>query len=299
VQYYQGQPVPLTFVLTDKNGNPVQAAATPPIVTTTLPDGTTQTPPVTYSGTPASGYTATGPSTQPGHYLATWVCTDSTYPGALTDSYNIRGLSEVSILSFADAKRILRIDPADTSEDDFIAEFNPAVTSIVEWYCGPVLRQAVTERLPAGGLAIQLSLPPVISLTAWTTVPPGLATAGIAIPDPPSPMFPTRVFGVSYPLSQLYADPKLGIVTHTSGLPFYYGEYLWSYLAGRPVIPDCLLYASRAMLKHLYGIERGGAGGTASLGNADEETTMTPLGFAIPNRMLEMMTPEKLPAAIA
>lgn len=292
---YQGTPVPLTFTLTDSAGNPVQAASTPPVVTVTQPDQTTQTPTVTFAGT---YYKAAGPSSQPGHYLVSWTCADATYPGGYTDSYNVRPAAEPSILSTADAKRTLRIDPSDTSEDDFIAEFNPAVTSVVEWFCGPVIQQAITERLPAGGLTIQLSKPPVLSLTAWTTIPPALANAGIAVPNPPSPMFPTRVFGVSYPLTQLYADPVLGTVNHTSGLPFYYGEYIWAYQAGRLVIPDCILMGARAIFRHIFGLERGGAGGTASLGS-DEETTMTPMGFAVPNRALEMMTPEQLPAAIA
>jgi hypothetical protein len=295
VTIYQGQPVPLTFTLTDINGNAVQAASTPPVCTVTLPDLTTQTPAVTYAG---SQYTATGPSSEPGHYLVSWSCTDTTYPGGMTDAYNVSGASEVSILSLAESRRALRIDPTDTSEDDFIRDFSPAVTAVVEWYCGPVIQQAVTERLPAGGLTIQLSKPPVLGLTAWTTIPPALAAAGIAVPNPPSPMFPTRVFGVSYPVSQLYADPVLGTVTHTSGLPFYYGEYIWSYQAGRVVIPDCILDGSRAILRHVFGMERGGAGGSASMA-ADEESTMTPMGFLVPNRALELMTSEKLPAAIA
>lgn len=292
---YKGTPVPLTFTLTDVNGNAVQAASTPPVVTVTLPDLTTQTPAVTYAG---NQYAATGPSSQAGHYLVAWSCTDATYPGGLTDSYNISAASELSILSFAEAKRTLRIAVSDTTDDDFIREFSPAVTGVVEWYCGPVIQQAVTERLPAGGLTIQLSKTPVLGLTAWTTIPAALATAGIAVPSPASPMFPTRVFGVSYPLSQLYADPVLGTVTHTSGLPFYYGEYIWSYQAGRVVIPDCILDGTRAILRHLYGMERGGGAGSGSMA-ADEETTMTPMGFAVPNRALEMMTPEKIPAAIA
>ena len=292
---YTGTPVPLTFTLTDSAGNPVSPVATQPVVTVTQPDLTTATPEVTSTGT--GQFAATGPSGQPGHYAVSWTCADAVNPGGLTDSYNVRPAADISILSMADARRTLRID--DDSEDDFIAEFSPAVTQVVEWYCGPVIQQVVTERLPAGGLVIQLSKPPVTGLLNWTTIPAALSTAGIAVPDPPSPMFPTRVFGVSYPLDQLYADPVLGTVTHTSGLPFYYGEYIWQYQAGRPVIPDCILTGTRAILKHVFGMERGGAAGSASLGAADEETTQTPMGFAVPTRALEMMSPEKLPAAIA
>lgn len=297
---YAGQPVPLTFTLTDADGNPVDPESIQPVVTVTLPDLTTATPEVSHPGT--GQFTASGPSAQPGHYWVAWTCADATNPGGFTDSYNIAALASGSILSDDDARRTLRIGPQDHSEDDFIQEWNPVTTAIIEWYCGAVLQRTVAERLPAGGLQIQLSQVPVIGLAAWTTIPPGLAGDLIAVPDPPSPMFPTRVFGVSYPTDQLYADPVLGVVTHTSGLPFYYGEYIWQYQAGRPVIPDCILLGARALLKHLYGMERGGAGaGSASLGGGggEEMSTMTPLGFAVPNRVLEVLVPEKLPAAIA
>jgi hypothetical protein len=293
VPFYLGSPVPLTFPLTDANGNLADPASTQPVCTVTLPDQTTSAPSVTHSGT--GTFTATGPSSQAGHYTVAWSCADTAYPGGFTDAYDIRALAETSLLSLAEAKRALRIDPDNTDEDDFVTEFSRATTGIVEWWCGPVNQQAVTERLPAGGLVIQLSKPPVISLTAWTVIPAALATAGIAIPNPPSPMFPARVFGVSYPLSQLYADPVLGVVTHTSGLPFYYGEYLWSYQAGRPIVPDCIQSGFKAILKHIYGMERGGQG-SAALGAGESETTLTPMGYAVPNRALELMAAER-PAA--
>jgi hypothetical protein len=295
VPYYEGEPVPLTWPLTDADGNPVQAQSTPPVLTVTQPDGTTDTPSSGYVG---SQYMALGPSAQAGHYEVLWVCADATYPGSYTDSYDVQPQGETSILSLAEGKRTLRLSPSDPTEDDFVIEFSRAATDIVEWYCGPVIQQAVTERLPAGGLVIQLSKPPVLGLTAWTTSPAGLAGAGIAVPDPPSPMFPTRVFGVSYPTGQLYADPVLGTVTHTSGLPFYYGEYIWSYQAGRLMIPQCITYGARALLRHLYGMERGGQGG-GSQAASSEDMTETPMGFAVPNRVLEILSPEKLPAAIA
>ena len=292
--YYERDPVPLTFTLRDAGGNPVLAQSTQPVVTVTQPDQTTASPAVTTAG---NRYTATGPSLQAGHYQVSWSCADVTSPGGFTDAYDVRPMTETSLLSFAECKRALRIDPDDASEDDFIDEFARATTDIVEWWCGPVNVQPVTERLPAGGLAIQLSKPPVISLTAWTQVPAALAGAGIAVPNPPSPMFPTRVFGVSYPLTQLYADPQLGVVTHTSGLPFYYGEYIWSYTAGRPVTPECVQSGFRAILKHVFGMERGGRG-SAALGTG-EATTLTPVGYAVPNRALQLMASERLSAGAA
>jgi hypothetical protein len=124
-------------------------------------------------------------------------------------------------------------------------------------------------------------------------VPAELAADGIAVPTPPSPMFPVMVYGVTYPLTQLHCNGRKAEVRQTSGLPFYYGPYLWQYSAGRPIIPSCISYAARVALKHLFGVERGGAGGSASMA-ADEETTETPFGFAVPNRAIEMLAPEAL-----
>lgn len=296
--FYTGNQVLLAPpVNTDTTGTPQNT--TPVTVTVTLPDGTTATPTVTNPGT--GQYQAIYTTAQAGHHAVSWTGGGS-FPFGYTDSFDVRALTETGIISFAEAKRTLRIPVADTSEDDFVAEFNRAVTDIVEWYCGPVNQQTVVEELRVGGLTVALSKPPVLNLVTWTSVPAELAT------DPnrtvaqanSGPMFPVMVFGVAYPLTQLHVNKTRGIVRHTSGLPFYYGPFLWQYSAGRPTVTECIRMGSKAILKHLYGMERGGQGGSA-IGQADEETTQTPFGFAVPNRALEMMAPEALTgmAAIA
>lgn len=295
--WFVGAQVPLTFLLTDTLGAPQNAVGGLSRLTCTvyLPDGTTASPAVT-GPSPTGTYSAVYTSTQAGHHVFVWICTDATYPGAFSDSFEIQAGQDATIVSLAEAKEILH-QTASTANDAKIQGYNGAVTNWIEWHCGPVIVQTIIERLPAGGLTIQLSKPPLISLVNWTTIPAQLATAGIVVPSPASPMFPTRVFGVSYPLSQLYADPVLGTVTHTSGLPFYYGEYLWQYQAGRPVIPWGIYEASKITLKHIWMVEAAGTG-TGS-GTGDEETTMTPFGFAVPNRAIEMLAPFAEPAAFA
>lgn len=300
---YEGTPNTLTFTITDPNGIPVQAA-TPPVATVTLPDGSTQEPAVTFDAGPVN-YTAPGPTSQEGRYQVSWASTDAGKPGGLTDAYNVRGTGERALLSLSQMRRTVRVAGTDTSEDDFLAEFGRASTDIVEWYCGPVIQRTIVEELRVGGLVVILSYPPVLDLVPWTQVPANFpAGAGREVPSPPSPMFPVMIFGLTYPAASLYVSDIAmtglrGEVRHTSGLPFYYGPYLWQYTAGRPVIPECIQSGYRALLRHIYGMERGGAGGTASLGAADEETTLTPTGYAVPNRVLELMAPEALPGAIA
>ena len=294
---YLGQPVPLAFTLTDANGNPVNAVATQPVVTVTLPDLTTATPTVSNTGTGL--YQAVFKTTEAGHHTVAWSCTDATYPGGYADEFDVWSLASTDVLSLLDAKGILSIAPSNTTYDDLVQKVNTSITEWLEWYCGKIVPATVVETLRVGGLTVQLSQPPVTQLVAWTSVPPQFAAdTSRVVPTPPSPMFPVMVYGVTYPLSQLFVDPVRGWVRHTSGLPFYYGPYLWQYAAGFSTIPYGIRYAADVTLRHLYGLERGGAG-VAAAGGADAETTETPFGFAVPNRAIEALAPHQLPAAIA
>lgn len=295
--YYVGAPYPLAFTLTDANGNQVDPAVTQPVVTVTLPDKTTAAPAVTHAGTGI--FTATFNTTQAGRHLVSWVCADATHPGGYADEFDVWSLSSRNVMSLADAKAILSIAPSNKTYDDLVTKVLGSVTDWLEWYCGALVPQAVVEELKAGGMLVQLSQPNNAVLTAWTSVPSQFsADTSRVVPSPPSPMFPVLVFGVTYPLSQLYADPVKGIVRHTSGLPFYYGPYLWSYTTGYPVVPQPVRLAGSIVLRHLFGFERGGAA-VAAGGAADEESSMTPFGFAVPNRAVEVLAAFENPAAIA
>ena len=256
---FVGDPVPLTFTLTNAAGQPVNAVATQPVVTVTLPDKTTATPSVSNTGTGI--YAAAYGSTQAGHHTVAWSCTDATYPGGDADEFDVWSLTSTNVLSRADAKGILSIAPSNTTYDDLVDKVNGSITAWLEWYCGAIVPKTVVEELHAGGLSVQLSRPPVLGLITWVTVPPGLVNTPATVAQANGgPMFPVLTYGVAYPLSQLYFDPAKAIVRHTAGLPFYYGPYLWQYSAGMAVIPQGIRYAASVTLRHLYGLERGGAG---------------------------------------
>jgi hypothetical protein len=292
-----GQPVPLTFTLTSTSGTPVNAISVPPVVTVTLPDGTTATPAVSNTGTGV--YTATYLTTEVGRHTVAWVCADPTYPGAGADQFDSWSTASTDVLQFSDAKATISIPLANTLYDLEIAEYLAAITSWLEWYCGPIVQQTVIEELRVGGLSVQLSKPPVLGLVQWATVPVPLqgTTATVSMANG-GPMFPVMTYGVAYPMNELTADPVKGIVRNNAGLPFYYGPYYWQYLAGYTVIPYAITYAARVLLRHLWALERGGAGG-AGLGAADEEVTPGPMGFMVPSRLLEALAPYQIPAAIA
>lgn len=302
--WYVGVQVPVPpnpFVLTDSNGNPADASGgTGAVVATiTLPDGTTSTPAVSRSG--LGTYAATYTTTQAGHHIVVWAVPGTT-PGSYTDTFEVQPALDGTIVSLAEAKEILKLG-ATAQFDPVIQGYNAAITNWVEYVCGPVVQQTVIEVLPADGVDMALSQFPVVALVNWTTTPTFLAGSGIPVPVPASPMFPMRVYGITYPGSALSLDPKRGIVRHQAGLPFIFGSYVWQYTAGRPVIPNAIYEACKIALKHMYAVERGGqAGGTqAAYGETEAAASATGFGFSVPNRAVELLQPFSGPmrAAIA
>jgi hypothetical protein len=55
--------------------------------------------------------------------------------------------------------------------------------------------------------------------------------------------------------------------------------------------------AAKIVLKHLWMVEAAGTG--TGTGSGDEQTPMVPFGFAVPNRAVELLASEAIPAAIA
>jgi hypothetical protein len=290
--WYVGVQVPLPFTLTDSTGAAQDASGgTGTVVATvTLPDGTTSTPAVTHVGAAGSGqYQALYTTTQAGHHIITWAVAGTT-PGSYTDSFEVQAATDPTIVSLAEAKEILKLSTA--QYDLQVQGHNAACTDVIEYYCGPVVQRTIIEELPSHGTEMFLSKPPVLQLLAWTVLPAQFSAQGITLPSPPSPMLRTRLYGLEYPLTQLHVDNERGIVTHTGGLPFIYCAYAWQYSAGRVIIPAGIYEAAKVILKHLYAVERGGQAGGTQAAYGESETTMTPLGFAIPNRAFEMMRPQ-------
>jgi len=293
--YDLGGPVPtgdLVFTVTDNAGNLVNASVTP-VLTVTLPDQTTVTPPVTSSGTGTYLPAAPFVTTQAGHHLWGWVAT-GTYPAAYVDSFEVRASPDPTITSLAEAREILQLPASDTSNDSVIRGYSQAITEWIEYVCGPAVTQLVSEVVRAQGTVLILSKTPVRTDLGTTLDASnrrdGSTTNGIVS------ITPLMTYGFMYDLDQLLVDGPKGIVRQSAGLPFFYSgdpysQYLVSYWAGRKVIPWGIYEAAKISLKHVYGVNRGGMAGSASMASADEETVETGFGFSVPNRAAELLTP--------
>lgn len=254
--------------------------ATTAVVTLTLPDGTTATPAV---GAPASAgeYLVDYPTVQAGRHGVRWTFTG---PGsAYTDSFDVREAAPALILSLADARRHLRYAPGDTSDDEQIREWLETITIGVEALAGVCCRRTVTEAhtVPADGvLALVLRRTPVLSVTSLVAVQSG---------------------GTSYLPADLDVDGPTGVIRRLDGGRFY-GPLRIVYVAGRAIIPANLSSASRIILQHLWRTQYGASRGLSGVGGGDDYLVTEPIpgfGYAIPNRALQLLEPDRLPPGVA
>lgn len=274
----------LSFTATDTAG--AAANATSCTITITQPDGTVVGP-TTLTGT-AGVYSYNFVTTQSGRHTYRFVATGTPGPGvgvgALDDVFDVYQSTPTTLVSLADSKTLLRIPAAVTTFDNDLRFFNESTAAFIDKFCGPMVPRQVTERHTAGAKTLMLRQVPVYQPAAN--------------PYPIQAITPVLTYGVPYPdLSLLSVDKKTGEIIHTIGLPFFYGQYDITYWAGRSYIGAHVLLAAQVILKHLWAMERGGSRpNQVTPGAADDMGQLW--GFAIPNRALELLEPERTPAGI-
>lgn len=280
--YELGGVAALTFTAVDTAG--AAANATSCTITVTRPDGTLVGPTV-LTGT-AGVYTYYFVTAQPGRHSYRFLATGTPGPGvgvgAYADVFNVNPATSDAIVSLADAKTLLR--KTDTTHDDDIRAFISSITRFVNKYCGTVAPVQVTERLDVGGGRVMLRRPPVYQ-------PAGQAYPLISFT-------PVHTYGVVYDLSQLSVDLTNGEIVHTIGLPFFLGPYDATYWSGRIAPTANIQLAVEIMLKHMWALERNNGRPSATTPGAADDVTML-YGFAIPNRALELLEPDRTPAGMA
>lgn len=182
----------------------------------------------------------------------------------------------MAILTLEDAKAQLDIES--TSSDVELQAYIDAVVVAIERHVGPVEIRSVTETLNSTGTRLAVTRVPVVSLTSVTPVLSG---------------------GLALDVDSLTLDPDAGVVRRLDGGTFYSGPWLVTYSAGRGSVSPAINLAARMLLQHLwrtqYGAARGGGG-------ADDYSVTEPIpgfGYAIPNRVLELLEADKAPPGFA
>ena len=271
---YQGATYTASYTITAANliGSVVA-------LTVTAPDGTTATPTVTQ----ASPSVSVIPAAQVGVYLLGW-SVSGTLTDVLPDQFTVVAPS-LGLVSFSELKDQLNISTTDASGDAKLRRFIQSASDVVQNITGPVLPLAVTHTVQGGSSYVILPHRWVKSITTvqefWggtviytlTNQQPGTGTTG---------------FGYTW-------DAAISKIVRTSGgfeANFKAGQnaVIVTYIAGMQTIPQDISDATGELIRHWW------ANGqqpwrSAFSPSGDDAGSQPIMGYAIPNRVIEMLTP--------
>lgn len=181
----------------------------------------------------------------------------------------------MALLTLADAKKQLNIT-SDT-DDEELQTYVDAVTPVIEKYIGPVEAREVSEEHDAEGgrRVLVLRTTPVLSLTS---------------------VEPLLTGGVSYPVDDLRLNSETGEVRRRDGGCFR-GLLLITVQAGRTEVVPTVNLAARMLVQHLWRTQRPSRSGGLAGGGEDYSVSepIPGFGYAVPNRVLELLDPYRLP----
>ncbi|MFD9225348.1 head-tail connector protein [Streptomyces sp. NPDC060064] len=183
----------------------------------------------------------------------------------------------MALLTLAEAKAQLDIDT--TTNDTELQAYIDSLTAVIERFVGPVESRAVSEVIEGRGPTLCLAHVPVVSLTS---------------------VLPVLTGGQSIDVADLVTDLPLGVVRRRNGGSFLGGLWTVSYTAGRGSVPPTINLAARILLQHLWSTQYGAARG--NVGGVSDYSVSEPVagwGYAVPNRVLQLLEPYKVPPGVA
>ncbi|MEU4502658.1 hypothetical protein [Streptomyces sp. NPDC024089] len=186
----------------------------------------------------------------------------------------------MALLTLAEAKAQLNI--TSTSNDTELQVYVDAVGPVIERFIGPVAERIVVETQDVARDGVQvlvLRTTPVVSLTS---VEPLLASGG-----------------TSYDVGALVLDGDTGIVRRADG-GWLRGPLKVTYTAGRGEVPATVNLAARMLVQHLWQTQNASRGPVLP-GGGDYSVSepVAGLGYAVPNRVLELLEPYRLLPGVA
>ncbi|MFZ4264503.1 hypothetical protein [Streptomyces arboris] len=181
----------------------------------------------------------------------------------------------MALLTLVEAKR--QTDTRSEAQDAEIQLYIDALTSVIEGYVGVVEEREVTDTVTGQGPAVALLHPPVLSVTSLTPTEPGGAAVDVA---------------------RLRVDGPSGVIVYADRSQFSGGPWTAVYRAGRAEVPATIRLAALLLFQHLWRTRNGPARGG---GGSDDYSVTEPVpgfGYAVPNRVLELLEPYKRPPAV-
>jgi hypothetical protein len=272
-----GDPVVLTFKVTDATGAP--ADSTGQVCTVTLPDASTSTPAIVHTSTGV--YTATFTTTQAGRHAVRWVAT-GTNAQAYTDVFNVAPSAPGLIISLVDARLGLGLPTAATTKDDDLRSAILGATPIMEDLVGPILSRSCDEWHDGGSASVRLLQAPCLSIT---TVVESWGTFTRTLTAQPLDGTTFDAYGYTVDLNDGILHRR---ISGQSGIfnPGRRNIHV-TYVAGRTVISENILKATRRLVRHFWQQEQ--QGGRPSIDSPESVAmTTTPSGFAVPQVVVDL-----------
>lgn len=288
--YTAGQDVPLAVTVLNDSGVP--AAATSVVVTVTAPDGTTSTPAVVPAGTGV--YTATVPAAATsGTWLVRWAATGSGFGFASESQFQVRPAGVEQIVDLASVKAHLNMPAADTSQDDELIGFILAASAVVRDLIGPIIPETHTEWFTGGVGTISLAWQPVTAILSVTEYY-GLSAFPLT-EQPLGSQMNAFAYTVDYVTGELTRRTFGG-----QAALFAIGDknIRVVYTTGRTDVPYNVRLGALELIRHLWQQSQQGARPRFGGARMDGETHV-PIGFAIPDRVVELLSPHRRPPGIA
>lgn len=183
----------------------------------------------------------------------------------------------MALLTLDEAKD--QLDITTTTSDVELQRYIDALTAPIERFVGPVENRTVSEVIEGRTHVLCLSSTPVVSITSIT---PALTGGEIIAP------------------ADVFLDGAKGIVRRLNGGTFCGGLWTVEYTAGRGTVPPTIRLAAAILLQHLWRTQYGAARGSAAGGDDfDVNEPIIGFGYAIPNRVLQLLEPYRVPPGVA
>ncbi|MFE7347521.1 hypothetical protein [Streptomyces fimicarius] len=185
----------------------------------------------------------------------------------------------MALLTLDDAKAQLNITT--TSNDSELQVYVDAVGPVIERFVGPVTERTVSEVQDVasdGVRVLVLRTTPVVSLVSVESLLAG---------------------GTSYAVGALVLDEGAGLVRRVDG-GWLRGPLRVTYTAGRSEVPATINLAARMLVQHLWQTQNASRGPVLP-GGGDYSVSepVAGLGYAVPNRVLELLEPYRLLPGVA
>jgi hypothetical protein len=294
--YFVGQDVGLTCTPLDDNGNATTGALSVS-VTVTSPTGATTTPAVSSAG--GGAYSAVVPSVSAGTWLVRWTATgtNGTVPvgWAYEDQFTVRPQGVEQLVDLVSVKKHLNIPLNDNRQDEELQGFILTAADQARDVCGPFLPEQHTQFFDGGLTTLQPDWLPVASVQSVTEYY-GLS-AFVLTEQPLGAQMNAFAFTADYDTGQLtrrtFGGEAALFALGTKNVKVVY-------TAGTGgQIPFTIRLGALELIRHLW--QQTQNGGRPKFGSAgmDGESMGVPMGFALPDRVIELWGPKRRPPGIA